>query len=127
MKTKEHRINAESTPTLDIHTSLLANQIEGIEGIVLQSGAYDLNLLYQETWWFRSLLNPTGERNPKLISILPEVSSGTLRPLYCTAERILWFPSNKRICCAILSRPLRNPTASCSIPIMGIACHWKTS
>ena len=56
-------------------TSLLANQIEGIEGIVLQSGAYDLNLLYQDTWWFRSLLNPTGERNPKLISILPEVST----------------------------------------------------
>jgi dipeptidyl aminopeptidase/acylaminoacyl peptidase len=54
-------------------TSLLANQIEGIEGIVLHSGAYDLNRLYQETPWFRSLLNPSGERNPKLMSILPEV------------------------------------------------------
>jgi dipeptidyl aminopeptidase/acylaminoacyl peptidase len=54
-------------------TSLLANQIEGIEGIVLNSGAYDLNRLYQETPWFRSLLNPSGERNPKLMSILPEV------------------------------------------------------
>ena len=56
-------------------TSLLANRIEGIEGIVLQSGAYDLNRLYQETPWFRSLLNPSGEQNPKLISILPEVST----------------------------------------------------
>jgi dipeptidyl aminopeptidase/acylaminoacyl peptidase len=54
-------------------TSLLANRIEGIQGMVLHSGAYDLNRLYQETPWFRSLLNPSGEENPKLISILPEV------------------------------------------------------
>jgi len=53
--------------------ALLANRLEGIEGIVLHSGAYDLNRLYQETPWIRSLLNPNGERNPKLISILPEV------------------------------------------------------
>ena len=56
-------------------TSLLANQIDGIKGIVLQSGAYDLNRLYQETPWFRSLLNPSGEENPKLISVLSEVST----------------------------------------------------
>ena len=56
-------------------TSLLANRIDGIEGIVLQSGAYDLNRLYQETPWFRSLLNPSGEENPKLISVLSEVST----------------------------------------------------
>ena len=53
--------------------ALLANRVEGIQGIVLQSGAYDLNQFYQDTLWFRSLLNPTGEQNPKLISILPEV------------------------------------------------------
>jgi dipeptidyl aminopeptidase/acylaminoacyl peptidase len=56
-------------------TSMLANRIEGVEGIVLHSGAYDLNRLYQETPWFRSLLNPSGEENPKLISILPQVST----------------------------------------------------
>jgi dipeptidyl aminopeptidase/acylaminoacyl peptidase len=56
-------------------TSMLANRIEGVEGIVLHSGAYDLNRLYQETPWFRSVLNPDGEENPKLISILPEVST----------------------------------------------------
>jgi dipeptidyl aminopeptidase/acylaminoacyl peptidase len=54
-------------------TSLLANQIEGVEGIVLHSGAYDLNRLYQDTFWFRSQLNPSGEPNPKLMSILPQV------------------------------------------------------
>ena len=53
--------------------SLLANRIEEIKAIVLQSGAYDLNRFYQETLWFRSMLNPSGEKNPKLISILPEV------------------------------------------------------
>ena len=53
--------------------ALLANRLEGIEGIVLQSGAYDLNRFYQDTLWFRSVLNPSGEPNPKLISILPEV------------------------------------------------------
>ena len=56
-------------------TSLLANRIEGIQGMILHSGAYDLNRFYQESPWFRSLLNPTGEENPKLISILPEVST----------------------------------------------------
>jgi dipeptidyl aminopeptidase/acylaminoacyl peptidase len=53
--------------------ALLANRLEGIEGVVLHSGAYDLNRFYQETFWFRSMLNPSGEPNPKLISILPEV------------------------------------------------------
>jgi dipeptidyl aminopeptidase/acylaminoacyl peptidase len=53
---------------------LLANRIEGIQGMVLHSGAYDLNRFYQDTLWFRSMLNPNGEENPKLISILPEVS-----------------------------------------------------
>src|SRR5215510_8249687 len=53
--------------------ALLANRLEGIEGIVLHSGAYDLNRFYQETPWFRSMLNPNGEKNPKLINILPEV------------------------------------------------------
>jgi dipeptidyl aminopeptidase/acylaminoacyl peptidase len=53
--------------------ALMANRLDGIEGIVLHSGAYDLNQFYQETLWFRSMLNPSGELNPKLISILPEV------------------------------------------------------
>jgi dipeptidyl aminopeptidase/acylaminoacyl peptidase len=55
--------------------SLLVNRIEGIKGVVLQSGAYDLNRFYQDTLWFRSMLNPSGEQNPKLISILPQVAT----------------------------------------------------
>jgi len=53
--------------------SLLANRIEGLKGIILHSGAYNLNLFYQDTLWFRSMLNPNGEKNPKLINILSEV------------------------------------------------------
>jgi dipeptidyl aminopeptidase/acylaminoacyl peptidase len=53
--------------------ALMANRLDGVEGVVLHSGAYDLNEFYQETLWFRSMLNPSGELNPKLISILPEV------------------------------------------------------
>jgi dipeptidyl aminopeptidase/acylaminoacyl peptidase len=53
--------------------ALMANRLDGVEGVVLHSGAYDLNEFYQETLWFRSTLNPSGEQNPKLISILPEV------------------------------------------------------
>ena len=55
------------------YSSLLANRLDGIEGVVLHSGAYDLNRFYQDVPWFRSLLNPSGEADPKLISILPEV------------------------------------------------------
>jgi dipeptidyl aminopeptidase/acylaminoacyl peptidase len=53
--------------------ALLASRLDGIEGIILHSGAYDLNRFYQDTFWFRSMLNPDGVKNPKLISILPEV------------------------------------------------------
>ena len=42
--------------------------------MILHSGAYDLDRLYHETssQWLRSMLNPTGEQNSKLISILSE-------------------------------------------------------
>jgi dipeptidyl aminopeptidase/acylaminoacyl peptidase len=69
--------------------SLLANRLEGIEGIVLHSGAYDLNRFYQETPWFRSMLNPNGEKNPKLISILPEVPTWQAPTLLLHGEKDL--------------------------------------
>jgi dipeptidyl aminopeptidase/acylaminoacyl peptidase len=69
--------------------ALLANRLEGIEGIVLHSGAYDLNRFYQETPWFRSMLNPSGEKNPKLISILPEVPTWHAPTLVLHGEKDL--------------------------------------
>jgi dipeptidyl aminopeptidase/acylaminoacyl peptidase len=67
-------------------TSLLANQI-GIEGMVLHSGAYDLNRLYQQAPWFRSLLNPSGEQNPKLMSTLAEVPTWRAPTLVLHGEK----------------------------------------
>ena len=55
--------------------ALLVNRIEEIKGVVLQSGAYDLNRFYWDEVWFRPMLNPTGEEDPKLPSILPDVST----------------------------------------------------
>ena len=55
--------------------ALLINRIEEIKGVVLQSGAYDLNRFYWDEVWFRPMLNPSGDDDPKLISILPEVST----------------------------------------------------
>jgi dipeptidyl aminopeptidase/acylaminoacyl peptidase len=70
-------------------SALLANRLEGVEGIVLQSGAYDLNRFYQDTLWFRAMLNPSGEQNPRLISILPEVSTWYAPTLVLHGEKDL--------------------------------------
>jgi dipeptidyl aminopeptidase/acylaminoacyl peptidase len=69
--------------------ALLANRLEGLEGIVLHSGAYDLNRFYQETPWFRSMLNPSGQQNPKLINILPEVPTWHAPTLILHGEKDL--------------------------------------
>jgi dipeptidyl aminopeptidase/acylaminoacyl peptidase len=47
-----------------------------LRAVVLHSGAYDLGELYRDTSieWMRQVLNPTGEANPKLFNVLPEVS-----------------------------------------------------
>src|SRR5262249_8241329 len=52
------------------------NQVEGVSGAVLYSGAYDLDMLYRETSsvWVRKLINPNVDANPKLINYLGEVA-----------------------------------------------------
>ena len=45
--------------------ALLVNRIEEIKGVVLQSGAYELNRFYWDTVWFRPMLNPERRRGPK--------------------------------------------------------------
>jgi dipeptidyl aminopeptidase/acylaminoacyl peptidase len=75
-------------------TSLLANQIEGLKGTILHSGAYDLDRLYHETssQWLRSMLNPTGEETSKLISILPDVSTWHAPTLVLHGEKDFLIP-----------------------------------
>lgn len=59
-----------------IFTAALITQITGLQGVVLHSGAYDLNRLYRETphRWLRTMLNPSGDPDAKLFSVIPEVS-----------------------------------------------------
>ena len=54
----------------------LVTRLPNLRGVVLHSGAYELNRLYRETpySWLRRMLNPHEEADPKLYSVLPEVS-----------------------------------------------------
>ncbi len=54
----------------------LVNQIDGVKGVLLLAGAYDLPRLYRDTpsMWIRKLLNPNGDAAPKLENYLPETA-----------------------------------------------------
>jgi dipeptidyl aminopeptidase/acylaminoacyl peptidase len=54
----------------------MLNEVQGVSGAVLYSGAYDLDMLYRETSsvWVRKLINPNGDANPKQLSLLGEGS-----------------------------------------------------
>ena len=107
--------------------SLLANRIEGIKGVVLQSGAYDLNRFYQDTLWFRSMLNPNGEQNPKLVSILPQVPTWRAPTLVLHGGKDLLVSVQQANLLSESWRAPTNPTASFSIPMTAIDYRWKTS
>jgi dipeptidyl aminopeptidase/acylaminoacyl peptidase len=55
----------------------LANEIDGLKGAMLHSGAYDLATLYKNTSSFllKKILNPNGEAEPKLQNLLPEAAA----------------------------------------------------
>jgi len=54
----------------------MLNEVQGVSGAVLYSGAYDLDMLYRDTSsvWVRKLINPNGNANPKLLNLLGEAS-----------------------------------------------------
>jgi len=54
----------------------MLNEVQGVSGAVLYSGAYDLDMLYRDTSsvWVRKLINPNGDANPKLLNLLGEAS-----------------------------------------------------
>jgi len=54
----------------------LVNEIGGLKGAMLQSGAYDLATLYKNTsnLVLKKLLNPNGEAEPKLHNLLAEAA-----------------------------------------------------
>jgi dipeptidyl aminopeptidase/acylaminoacyl peptidase len=59
-----------------IVAAAMLNEVKGMSGAVLYSGAYDLDMLYRETSsvWVRKLINPNGDANPKLLNLLGEAS-----------------------------------------------------
>ena len=71
-----HRLYLYGFSRGGIFAAELVNRLTDLRGVVLHSGAYDLNRLYHETSypWLRRMLNPYEEANPKLYSVLPEVS-----------------------------------------------------
>jgi len=71
-----HRLYLYGFSRGGIFAAELVNRLADLRGVVLHSGAYDLNRLYHETSypWLRRMLNPYEEANPKLYSVLPEVS-----------------------------------------------------
>jgi Serine hydrolase (FSH1) len=102
--------------------ALLANRLEGLEGIVLHSGAYDL--FYQETPWVRPMLNLSGQQNPKLISILPEIPTRHAPTLVLHGEKDLLVSVQQA---NLLRDSLEAARTSFFIPIRGIACRRRTS
>jgi len=59
-----------------IVAAAMLNEVQGLSGAVLYSGAYDLDMLYRETSsvWVRKLINPNGDANPKQLNLLGEGS-----------------------------------------------------
>lgn len=72
----------------------LVNQMEGLRGALLYSGAYDLPRLYQETrsYWLRKLLNPNGEADPQLYNLLPETVNWRIPTLILHGEQDTLIP-----------------------------------
>jgi dipeptidyl aminopeptidase/acylaminoacyl peptidase len=72
----------------------LVNQMEGLRGALLYSGAYDLPRLYQDTrsYWLRKLLNPNGEADPQLYNLLPETVNWRIPTLILHGEQDTLIP-----------------------------------
>ena len=77
----------------------MLNQVEGVSGSVLYSGAYDLDMLYRETSsvWVRKLINPNGDANPKLMNLLGEVSSWRAPTLILHGGQDTLIPVNQAL------------------------------
>jgi dipeptidyl aminopeptidase/acylaminoacyl peptidase len=72
----------------------LIGQIAGIKGALLQSGAYDLPRLYQETssYWLRRLLNPQDHPDPKLLNLLADATNWQAATLILHGEQDWLIP-----------------------------------
>jgi dipeptidyl aminopeptidase/acylaminoacyl peptidase len=80
-----------------IVAAALLNDVEGISGAVLYSGAYDLGRLYRDTpsFWVRRILNPNGDANPKLFNLLAEGAKWTVPTLILHGAQDQVIPVNQ--------------------------------
>ena len=77
----------------------LVEQIAGVKGALLHSGAYDLPRLYHDTssFWLRKLLNPQDDPNPKLQNLLPEATNWQASTLILHGEQDTIIPVSQAI------------------------------
>lgn len=77
----------------------MLNEVEGVSGAVLYSGAYDLNMLYRDTSsvWVRKLINPNGDPNPKLLNLVGEVSKWRAPTLILHGGQDTLIPVNQAL------------------------------
>jgi dipeptidyl aminopeptidase/acylaminoacyl peptidase len=77
----------------------MLNEVEGVSGAVLYSGAYDINKLYRETpsLWVRKLINPNGDANPKLLNLLGQGSRWRVPTLILHGGRDQLIPVNQAL------------------------------
>jgi dipeptidyl aminopeptidase/acylaminoacyl peptidase len=80
-----------------IIAAAMLNDVEGISGAVLYSGAYDLGRLYRDTpsFWVRKILNPKGAANPKLFNLLAEGAQWSVPTLILHGEQDHVIPVNQ--------------------------------
>lgn len=82
-----------------VFAATMINKIEGLRAVVLQSGAYDLIRLYQDTssQWIRRSLNPNGDANPLLFNILPDIPDWTAPTLILHGGNDQLIPANQAV------------------------------
>jgi dipeptidyl aminopeptidase/acylaminoacyl peptidase len=80
-----------------IVAAAMLNEVEGMSGAVLYSGAYDLGRLYRETpsFWVRKILNPEGDADPKLFNLLAEGAKWRVPTLILHGEQDQIIPVNQ--------------------------------
>jgi dipeptidyl aminopeptidase/acylaminoacyl peptidase len=68
-----------------------------LQAVVLHSGAYDLGRLYRDTSasWVRQVLNPSGDADPKLFNLLPEVAKWRAPTLVLHGAKDTLLPVNQ--------------------------------
>ena len=98
-------------------------RLPNLRAVILHSGAYDIAELYRDTSasWVRQVLNPTGEADPKLFNILPEVEMWRAPTLVLHGAKDGLLPVNQA---EMLDRRLAEANVPHRTVIFPDARHW---